>query len=321
MPRWNARRCLKIVLLSLLQSTVQTSGIQIEDGASASHSIAALIDSALSAVAGLSAHQSLTPQEEVDAVQRILAADAPTLLLARHFAASPHFEAHLKGFLARSAQLLSEAVPTGTGAAATGEGQCSDAAEGARGVGMHAVSAADALRMRRSVVKYDTTRAVPEDVLRRALEAAVLAPNHFLTEPWRFYVAGEATRAALVAMNPKKHEMFSAVPGWLIVTMAHSDPDAQSYQCSTKGREDYAATACAVQNLMLSLSAEGVGSKWMTGALGVAPERVLEVVGADAQKEIFVGAIWYGYPAQPLSPVNPAPERKRGLAGVLTTLP
>ena len=51
---------------------------------------------------------------------------------------------------------------------------------------------------------------------------------------------------------------------------------------------------------MLSLAADGVGSKWMTGALGAAPEAVLECVGASADEKLM-GAIWYGYPAKALA--------------------
>ena len=70
---------------------------------------------------------------------------------------------------------------------------------------------------------------------------------------------------------------------------------------------------------MLSLAADGVGSKWMTGALGVPPEKVLAAVGGDTATERFMGAIWFGYPEQPLAP-DPAlaPKRKKGLEGVLT---
>ena len=42
------------------------------------------------------------------------------------------------------------------------------------------------------------------------------------------------------------------------------------------------AVACATQNFMLSLAEDGVGSKWMTGALGAAPEDVLKAVDVDA---------------------------------------
>ena len=37
---------------------------------------------------------------------------------------------------------------------------------------------------------------------------------------------------------------------------------------------------------MLSLAADGVGSKWMTGALGAAPEDVLAAVGAKEGEKV-----------------------------------
>lgn len=152
-----------------------------------------------------------------------------------------------------------------------------------------------------------------------ALEAAILAPNHFLTEPWRFYQCGAATVDTLCALNEDKRAMFEGVPGWMIVTIKTEYDDAG--QISTKkGLEDHAAVACAIQNMMLSFSDDGVGSKWMTGALGVPPEKILGAVGADAESERFMGAIWYGYPASPLDPEGKAPPRKLGLDGVLTKL-
>ena len=46
------------------------------------------------------------------------------------------------------------------------------------------------LKARRSVAKY-SDKAVPADATTKALEAAIQAPNHFLSEPWRFYTAGQ----------------------------------------------------------------------------------------------------------------------------------
>ena len=49
------------------------------------------------------------------------------------------------------------------------------------------------------------------------------------------------------------------------------------------------------------------------------PEKVLAAVGADATTERFMGAIWFGYPEQPLvADSSRAPKRKKGLEGVLT---
>ena len=176
------------------------------------------------------------------------------------------------------------------------------------------------LAQRRSVSKYDTSQQVPAAVVQAALEAAILAPNHFLTEPWRFYQLGEATREKLCALNEEKRGMFEGVPGWMIVT-CETELDETGAISTKKGLEDHAAVSCAIQNMMLSFSDDGVGSKWMTGALGIPPEEILKVVGADGSAERFMGAIWYGYPAKPLDPEAKAPPRKLGLEGVLKKLP
>ena len=89
---------------------------------------------------------------------------------------------------------------------------------------------------------------------------------------------------------------------------------------SKLGLEDHAAASCATQNFMLSLASEGIGSKWMTGALGAPPEDVLAAVGAG-EGERLMGAIWYGYPAKELSNDAKAPPRKKGVEGVLTQCP
>ena len=144
------------------------------------------------------------------------------------------------------------------------------------------------LALRRSVVKYDKAKAVPPEVVDKALEAAVLAPNHFLSEPWRFYTAGPETKAKLCGLNEDKRAMFEGVPEWLIVTLCSEHEEGSKLYL-----EDHAAVACATQNFMLSLADDGLGSKWMTGALGAAPEDVLAAVGADASTEKLMGAIWY----------------------------
>ena len=133
-----------------------------------------------------------------------------------------------------------------------------------------------------------------------------------MSEPWRFYTAGPETKAKLCGLNEEKRKAAEGVPEWLVVTCA------SEHDLSEKlGLEDHAATACAVQNFMLSLASEGIASKWMTGALGAPPEAVLKCVGAG-RGEKLMGAIWYGYPSKALSETATAPRRKKGLEGVLT---
>ena len=170
------------------------------------------------------------------------------------------------------------------------------------------------LKARRSVAKY-SDKAVPASATTKALEAAIQAPNHFLSEPWRFYTAGPETKAKLCGLNEEKRKAAEGVPEWLVVTCA------SEHDLSEKlGLEDHAACACAIQNFMLSLAEEGIGSKWMTGALGAAPEDVMAAVGAPAGEKLM-GAIWYGYPAKDLAEDAKAPPRKKGLDGVLTACP
>jgi len=249
-----------------------------------------LLDVSLSATALVARQGMLTTQEEGEVVRRILANDQATMFLARHFGDRPTFADHLRLSLQHKSAGYETTGPAGR--------------------------LSDLLHLRRSVVKYNMTQSVPDVVVTRALEAAILAPNHFLTEPWRFYEAGPATRAKLIAMNEAKAEAFSKVPGWMVVTVAASEFDAEGGISTKKGLEDHAAVACAVMNFMLSLAAEGVGTKWMTGALQMRPEDILDLVGADRAAERFMGVIWFGYPEVPLSLTVAAPTRKRGLTGV-----
>jgi hypothetical protein len=65
---------------------------------------------------------------------------------------------------------------------------------------------------RRSIKKFKT-KPVPEAVVKQALQAATLAPNHFMTEPWRFRLCGPKTRETLLKLNPEKVPTLGGIPG------------------------------------------------------------------------------------------------------------
>ena len=175
---------------------------------------------------------------------------------------------------------------------------------------------AERIRSRRSTNMF-LKQDVSMDLVREAIELARWAPNHHLTEPWHFYVLGEEKKAASVElirtivtenknaeMGDHKAKSAAAIPGWLVVTCAKSDDDL-------RGREDYAACCCAVQNILLYLSEAGVASKWTTGLI-TRDQRFFELLGVDAEKEFVVGLIWYGYPK-----ILPTQSRK-DVAEILT---
>lgn len=164
------------------------------------------------------------------------------------------------------------------------------------------------IRERRTIYDFKPDP-VPQPVLERALEAAVWAPNHGLTEPWRFHVAGERTRAALAQLyarlradkrcepgtdawrqaHEKALKRFLAVPGMVLVgQQLDEDP--------LRREEDAAGVSCAIQNFQLAMWAQGVGVQWSTGPVIRAAE-TYELLGIEPQKEKLVALLYYGYPA------------------------
>jgi nitroreductase len=175
------------------------------------------------------------------------------------------------------------------------------------------------IRGRRTINLYLQTP-VPPRLVRDAIETATWAPNHHVTEPWRFYLLGEQTVErcldlcyAIVAGSKgeekaaHKRQSWAEKPGWLVVTCQRSDDELRE-------REDYAACSAAVQNLLLYLWKLGLGSKWTTGPITRDP-RFADIVGFDPEDEFVVGLIWYGYP-------KVTPEQSRGpVDDVLEILP
>jgi nitroreductase len=101
-----------------------------------------------------------------------------------------------------------------------------------------------------------------------------------------------AAKAGVVA-GPKVERAVRAKianPAALVVVVLARCDDA------FRAREDYAATACAIQNMMLAAAAAGLGSKWGTGKLTRHPE-VWSILGVDAATEEVVGFISIGVPA------------------------
>lgn len=163
----------------------------------------------------------------------------------------------------------------------------------------------EAIRTRRSIRQF-TDGPVTRAAIERIIDAAIAAPNHRLTQPWRFYVLGPAARKAygetLGARKAKKLEdpvaardlidkvaaAEVALPAMLAVSMTLDEN-------SEIREEDYAATMMAVQNLMLAAHADGLGTHLRTGAV-MADPRILTAFGVP-EGERIVATIQLGVPA------------------------
>lgn len=150
--------------------------------------------------------------------------------------------------------------------------------------------------------------------LRPLLEAAIQAPNHRRNQPWRFLLLEPAGIAkfwaeaegnffaeALSGREPevierKRKKLSARLPkvGAIVYVTCQRD------EKEIVDEENYAATCCAVQNLMLAAADAGLGSFWSTGAV-FSCSSARELLGIPAE-ERFVGAIWLGYPVTEPSP-------------------
>ena len=154
----------------------------------------------------------------------------------------------------------------------------------------------DAIRRRRTHKQYGSDP-VDEATIRELVDLARYAPNHKLTQPWRFRILGSQTRAKLEAVCGEKEAVkLRRAPTLILATTALSgDP--------LMDREDLLATACAVYAVLLGATERGLASYWRTpAALGETEARAVLGLGVD---EEVVALIHLG-PA-----VSEPPEKER----------
>jgi nitroreductase len=154
---------------------------------------------------------------------------------------------------------------------------------------------------------------VPRALIERLLAAAVRAPNHKLTEPWRFTVLSGASAARFAELkrahratrfpDPAAPEAAKAIdktyreardtPAFIVVMCADSDDPVRR-------EEDVAATMMATQNLLIAATADGLGSYVRTGGI-MRDAAVRDLAQAPAGHRI-VAIVSLGFPAEAQEP-------------------
>ena len=154
----------------------------------------------------------------------------------------------------------------------------------------------------------------PRESMERMIDAAIWAPNHRLTNPWRFFVLekGGVKRAEVAQLaydnifersgnhdnaNGSRQRVLDA-PALIYVYSVAGDREDLT-------QENYAAACCAVQNLLLAAVAEGLAGDWSTGNTTRHP-RLAETLGGEADWTM-VGALFIGQPSRPSASVRAAP--------------
>jgi nitroreductase len=167
---------------------------------------------------------------------------------------------------------------------------------------------------------------VPGELVERILDSAIHAPNHRLTEPWRFHVFtgkgrgelarvraeiarlqaeadGESEEMAAGRISRERKKAFRAPVVIAVISKAGRD--------EVETLENYAACAAAVQNMQLTAHALGLATMWRTGSV-VYHDRMREFFGLE-EGDTMVAHLYVGYPDMGERP------RRRGAARERTT--
>jgi nitroreductase len=158
------------------------------------------------------------------------------------------------------------------------------------------VDAEQAIRTRRTHKAYGA-EPVPRATLEELFELARWAPNHNLTNPWRFRVVGPEALARLKdAAGPEAASKLNRAPTLIVTSVIEGDDPVQN-------EEDLCAAAIASYIVLLGAHARGLAGYWRTPAvLRTAEGRA--AVGVE-EGERVLGLLHLGPPRQEKEP----PER------------
>lgn len=171
----------------------------------------------------------------------------------------------------------------------------------------------EAIRTRRSIGKVKPDP-VSQELIEQIVEAGIWAPNHKLTEPWKFFVmqgegrdilgnalgdiqaanAGDTSEEGIAAARESGRTKAYRAPVVIGVAVQPSnDPKVIEL-------EEYGAVFAAIQNMLLEIHALGLGAVWRTGepcfhelmnqAFGLKPE------------DKMLGFLYIGYPDMETKP-------------------
>ncbi len=165
----------------------------------------------------------------------------------------------------------------------------------------------EVLRTRRTAHRF-TEKPIEQGIIDEALRAANQAPSHKHTHPWRFYILGQETRQTLVPtishLSAAKSQQRNSTtpqedvkraiekvmqPPILVAVTSHLSPDD-----AFREKEDYAASVCALHNMVLSFWGNGVAAKWSTGGLTRHAETYTNL-GINSEEEEIIGFVKAGY--------------------------
>ena len=156
----------------------------------------------------------------------------------------------------------------------------------------------EAIRTRRTIKAYEPAP-VGREVLDELFELARWAPNHNLTNPWRFRVLGPKALSRLkLAAGPEAAAKLDRAPTLVVASAAQTGEAVQD-------EEDVAAATIAAYIVLLGAHERGLAGYWRT------PEVLRTPAGRRAvglpDHERFLGLLHLGRARQDKAPPERAP--------------
>jgi nitroreductase len=152
----------------------------------------------------------------------------------------------------------------------------------------------NAIRTRRTHKAY-TREPVDRATLDELFELARWAPNHNLTNPWRFRVVGPAALEKLKeAAGPESAPKLDRSPTLVVASATQIGDDP------VRDQEDLHAAAAAVYILLLAAHARGLAGYWRTPEV-LRTEAGREAVGVPDDERVL-GLVYLGHPCQDKQP-------------------
>lgn len=164
------------------------------------------------------------------------------------------------------------------------------------------------IRDRRTIYPEQfSDRKVHKEIIEQILNNAIWAPNHGMTQPWRFKVFTGTSIERLAEFQAKhykektteenydqgKYDKLLNRPRLAQVIIAICVERQESEKIPEI--EEIEAVACAVQNMYLTCTAYGLGAYWGSGGATYSEE--LKIFLGIKKKDRCLGFLYLGYPS------------------------
>lgn len=163
------------------------------------------------------------------------------------------------------------------------------------------------IKDRRTIYPKDySDRKVQKEIIESILNNAIWAPTHGKTQPWRFRVYMNEGRQKLSDLFVEQYQQHTSKDNFRL--SSEKKLKERPLQASVvigvwmerqkeeqiPEIEEIAATACAIQNMLLTATGYGIGSFWSTPKF-IYSESFRNVYGIGPNDRM-VGFVYLGYP-------------------------